>query len=129
MPELMPPLLASLLLRVALAALFISTAVPKFQDPKGTSEYFVGLFAKTWLPTFMVRGMAAVAGPVELLIALWLLVGWQLPFAWLFAGLWTVALAIGMSVASQFQQAAANFIYIGVCAGGILLSPFDRFHF
>lgn len=129
MPDPLLPALASLLLRVAFAALFLSTAIPKLQNPKGTAEYFDGLFAKTWLPGFMVRGMSALAGPVELLIAIWLLVGWQLPIAWLVAGLWTVGLAFGMSVASQFQQAAANFIYIGLCAAGILLSAFDPFRF
>lgn len=121
------PALASVLLRVGIAALFISTAIPKLQNPKGTAEYFDGLFAKTWLPGFMVRGMSMLAGPVELGIAIWLLVGWALPVGWFVAGLWAVGLAFGMSVASQFQQAALNFVYVGLCAAGLLLSGFDPF--
>lgn len=127
MADPMLPALASILLRVAFGALFLSTAIPKFQNPQGTAEYFKGLFEKTWLPGVAVKPMALLAGPIELRIALWLLTGWALPVAWFVAGLWTVALAFGMSVASQFQQAAANFVYIGLCVAGLLLSGFDPF--
>jgi len=127
MPDPLLPAAASVLLRIAFAALFLATAVPKFKDPQGTASYFSSLFEKTWLPGFTVAVMSRVAGPIELALAIWLLSGWALPIAWLIAGLWTVALAFGMAVAGQHQQAALNFVYIGLAAAGIVLAAFDPF--
>ena len=127
MPDPLLPATASVLLRIAFAALFLATAVPKFKDPQGTASYFSSLFEKTWLPGFMIGVMSRIAGTVELGLAIWLFTGWGLPIAWLCAGLWTVALAFGMAVAGQHQQAALNFIYIGLATAGILLAAFDPF--
>lgn len=122
------PTLASILLRVAFAALFLATAIPKFRGgAAGVAKVFEGEFAGSWLPTWMVDLIARISGPVELLIVLWLATGIALPWGWFFTGLWCVSLAFGMAVAGKYPNAAQNFIYVGLASAGLMLSPFDPF--
>lgn len=119
----------SLLLRLAIAALFFAAAVGKLkggmESIHGTVGYFKQTFADTWLPTWMVTVHGYITPFAEALIALWLTFGWKLKYGWLFAGLFTISLAFGMTVAGKHDVASGNYNYVLICALGLYFSRFD----
>ncbi len=120
---------ASLLLRLAIAALFFSAAVGKLkggmESVRGTVSYFQTTFAETWLPGPLVTLHGYMTPFIEALIPLWLILGWRLKFAWLFTGLFTISLAFGMSVLGKHDVASGNYNYVLLCAIGLYFSRFD----
>jgi uncharacterized membrane protein YphA (DoxX/SURF4 family) len=123
---------ASLLLRLAISALFIAAVVPKFskgqESLNGVVKSFQTMFEKTWLPPAMVTMHARVTPFIEVLIPIWLLTGFRLKLGWFVTGLFLVSLSFGMTVAGKGDVAAHNFNYVLMAAIGLYLSRFDRFN-
>lgn len=123
--------LASLVLRLAVASLFLAAAVRKLQGGmetiQKTVQYFQTTFENTWLPEMLVRIHAYATPFVEAAIVIWLIGGFRLKAAWIFTTLFTISLAFGMSVAGKFDTAANNYNYVLICCAGLLLSCYDRF--
>lgn len=117
----------SLILRVAVASLFVAAAVGKFTNGlDGVVQYFQATFKDTWLPTSMVTIHARITPFAELLIPIWLIVGYHLRIAWIFTGLFTVSLAFGMMVAGKYPIAANNYFYVLLICAGLYFSPYDK---
>jgi len=117
---------ASLLLRLAVASIFIAAVVGKFQMGFGAMvPMFEGMFKETWLPMPLVTLFAMVLPWLEILIPIWLLSGYRLKCAWLFTGLVLIALAFGVLVAKKMDVALANYMYVLMCCAGLYFSTFD----
>ena len=77
----------SLLLRVAIASLLIGATIPKWMGGlEGTVTYFQSAFQDSWLPMGLVTLQARLTPFLEILLPLWLLVGWRLRLAWAACG-------------------------------------------
>jgi uncharacterized membrane protein YphA (DoxX/SURF4 family) len=122
----------SLILRLAIAALFLSAAVSKLkggaESIQGTVAYFESAFAETWLPGLLVKSFGYITPFAEALIVLWLIVGFRLKAAWVFTCLMMISLAFGMAVAKNYDTAANNFNYVLICCAGLYFSRYDRYH-
>jgi uncharacterized membrane protein YphA (DoxX/SURF4 family) len=117
---------ASLILRLAIASLFFAAAFGKFSGGlDGVVGYFQSVFAETWLPMWLVTLHARVIPFIELLIPIWLILGFKLRLAWFVTGLTTVSLAFGMMVARQYDVAADNYLYVLMSVAGLYFSQFD----
>ena len=115
----------SLVLRLAIASLFIATAVSKFQTGLGQLvPYFQSTFKGTWLPMPLVTLYAWLIPWIEALIPLWLLSGIRLKSAWFFTALFMVSLGFGLVVAKS-PVAASNYMYVLICCAGLYFSPYD----
>ncbi len=120
----------SWVLRLAVASLFFAAAVRKLQGGAETIQktvaFFQTTFENTWLPAKLVSIHAYATPFVEALIVIWLISGFRLTAAWVFAALFATSLAFGMSVAGKFDTAADNYTYVLICCAGLLLSRHDR---
>ena len=117
----------SLILRITIALLFVAAVVPKFTG--GLSSIVSGfetLFRDSWLPLPLVTLFARIVPFIELIIPIWLLVGFRLRLAWIVSSLFMVILSFGMIVAKQPAVAASNYFYVMVCLAGLYFSQFDR---
>ena len=117
----------SLILRIAVAVLFVAAVVPKFVG--GLDSVVTGfqtLFQNSWLPMPLVILHARIVPFIEALLPIWLLVGYRLRLAWVVASLFMVTLAFGMIVAQQPTVAANNYFYLVLCLAGLYFSQFDR---
>jgi uncharacterized membrane protein YphA (DoxX/SURF4 family) len=111
----------SLVLRLAVASLFIAAVVPKYMGGFGSVvTNFQEMFKATWLPLPLVTFHAMAVPYIETLIVIWLILGARLQIAWFFTALFLVSLAFGMAVAQQYAVAASNFFYVAV---GTLFQP------
>jgi len=121
----------SLVLRIAIAALFFAASFPKLTGGKagilGVVQHFSGTFEKTWLPMPLVKAAAYTNPFIEGLIVIWLLSGLWLRVGWIFTTLFLVSLGFGMAVAQQHQVAAQNYLYVLIAATGLYMSRYDRF--
>ena len=115
----------SLILRVAMAALFGVAAISKFLGGIGsTVQTFQGMFKTTWLPLALVTPYAYVIAFAEALIAIWLLSGYKLRAAWIFTAFVLISLAFGLTVAQQ--SSADLYVYIVIACLGVYLSRYDH---
>lgn len=123
---------SSLIIRVAIAALFFSASVSKLKGGwtsiKGTVGFFQKTFAETWLPSSLVTMHGYITPFAEALICIWLIVGFKLKAAWIFTGFFLITLAFGMSVAGNHDAASNNFTYVLMAAIGLYFSRFDRYN-
>ncbi|MFH1418832.1 MAG: MauE/DoxX family redox-associated membrane protein [Planctomycetota bacterium] len=122
--------LSALVLRLAVGSLFLAAAVRKLQGGgetiQKTVRFFRTTFENTWLPEKLVTAHVYATPFVETLIVVWLISGFRLRAAWVFAALFTASLAFGMSVAGKFNTAADNYTYVLNCCAGLLRSRCDR---
>jgi uncharacterized membrane protein YphA (DoxX/SURF4 family) len=119
----------SAVLRLAAFSLFFANAVGKFiGGSAGLVEYFHHIFQSTWLPSPLVTATAYVTPYVEMIFALWLLLGTRLRIAWICASLYMITLAFGMAVAQQYDTAAHNYLYVLLFCAGLYFSAQDRWH-
>ncbi|MBA3831692.1 MAG: hypothetical protein H0X34_07330 [Chthoniobacterales bacterium] len=117
----------SILMRLAVGSLFLCAAIVK--TPMGISGvvgYYSSLLEHSLLPGFLVRIHANVILFLEYGTALWLFSGFRLRAAWIFSGLLLITLAVGMIFASKYDVANDNYIYVLLCAVGLVSSTFDR---
>lgn len=118
---------ASLILRLAMASLFVGAVVPKFLGGVGnTVGYFQKTFEGSWLPMPLVTLHARWVPWIELALPIWLVIGWRLRWAWLATGLFLTSLAFGMVVAQQGDTAAHNYTLVLMACAGLYFSRFDR---
>jgi hypothetical protein len=78
------------------------------------------------LPAFLVRFHATFILFWEFGIAVWLLSGFHLKLGWKVAGLLLISLAVGMIFADKYDVASDNYLYVLICAVGLVTSSFDR---
>lgn len=119
--------LISFILRISMAVLFAEAAHAKFL--RGLSEtvtYFQTTFAETWIPKMAITFYAATIPFVEVLILIWLLVGYKLKLAWTFTAFVLISLALGMEVAGEYGTTADNFFYVFLCCVGIYFAEYDH---
>ena len=115
----------SVILRVAMAALFAVAAVSKFLGGIGATVHtFQEMFQATWLPLVLVTPYAYAIAFAEALIAVWLLSGFKLRAAWIFTALVLISLAFGLTVAKQ--SAADIYTFLMVACLGLYVSRYDR---
>ena len=118
----------SLILRLSVASLFTVAAIAKFQAGlEVTAQHFVKVFEQTWLPSLLVKLQATLIPYVEVIIPIWLLLGFKLKAAWIFAAFMSLTLAFGMAVIRGYGVAADNYFYVFLCCLGIYFSSYDRF--
>ncbi len=118
----------SLILRLAIASLFIATAVSKFQ--MGTTQvvsFFQATFKGTWLPMWLVTLQARLIPWIEIAIPVWLLSGRRLQMAWFATALVLVSLGFGMAVAKNYSVASNNYFFVLMSCVGLYFSPYDCF--
>ncbi len=117
----------SILMRVAVGSLFLCAAIVK--TPLGISgvvAYYSSLLQHSLLPGFLVQTHATAIVFLEYACALWLLSGFRLRVAWIFSGFLLISLAVGMIFAGKYDVASDNYVYVLLCAIGLLSSSFDR---
>jgi uncharacterized membrane protein YphA (DoxX/SURF4 family) len=119
----------SRLLRLAVGSLFFSAAVRKLgggaESIAKTVDYFQKTFEGTWLPGELVTAHAYATPFVEALIVLWLITGIFLAVGWVFATLFMITLAFGLSVAGEYGGAANDYTYVLIFCVGLYFSRFD----
>ena len=117
----------SILMRLSLGTLFLCAAIVKTPlGFPGIMAYYSSLFDHSLLPAFLVKIHAALILFFEYGLAIWLLSGWRLRFAWKVASVLLVSLAVGMIFAGKYDVASANYLYVFLCAIGLFVSEFDR---
>ena len=117
----------SLVLRLAMASLFIAAVVPKYMGGfESLVTNFETTFKASWLPMPLVTLQARLLPYIETLIPLWLLAGYRLRLGWFVTGVFLVSLAFGMLVLQQGAVAATNYFYVLLACVGLYFSPFDR---
>lgn len=119
----------SLILRIAVASLFVAAAVPKWVNGlaglQGIVDYFAATFKDSWLPGPLVAAHARVVPFIEALIPVWLILGYRLRMAWAVTALFLVTLAFGMLVTREHAVAANNFLYVMIACWGLYFSQYD----
>jgi len=119
----------SLLLRLFVGVLFGVASINKFIGGlENVGMYFETMFKETWLPPALVQGFAGVIAYVEALLAVWILSGLFLRWAWVACGLMMISLAFGTMVAGQHAVAANNTIYLLTMLAGLYVARYDPFH-
>ena len=117
----------SIILRAAMASLFLGTALIKFPGGvSGVVEYYMGLFEGGMLPAFLVKIHASIIMFVEFAMAIWLISGYRLKWAWVAASGVLISLAFGMIFVAKFDVVSDNYIYVVISALGLFLSQYDR---
>src|SRR5258706_9201156 len=112
----------SLVLRLAMASLFIAAVVPKYMMGfGGLVTNFQEMFKTSWLPMPLVTLQALAVPYIETLIPIWLILGFRLQIAWFVTGLFLASLAFGMLVL-QNQNAANVFLYVLIACAGLYFS-------
>jgi len=115
----------SLILRVSMALLFGVAAYIKFAT--GLSIYassMATMFKDSFLPSWLVMPYINLLPFVEVLIAVWLLIGVRLRTAWIFTAFLMTTLAFGIEV--NKGNPADNYIYVLIACLGIYLSKYDK---
>ncbi len=116
----------SLILRAAMASLFVAAVVPKWKSgPDALLESFRTMFKGSWLPMPLVEFQARMIPYIETLIPIWLISGRRLKEAWIITALVLVSLAFGMLVVGQGAVAANSYLYVLICCAGLYFSPED----
>lgn len=113
----------SLILRIAISALFVVAALGKFMGFNQYIEMVSGMFTGTPLPGWLLKPYIYVLPFAEALIPLWLLSGIKLKEGWVFTALVLITLAFGLVVARQ--SAADIYTYILVACVGLWVSKYD----
>jgi hypothetical protein len=93
----------------------------------GSIAYYMSMFEKSIFPIFLVKIHASVIMFVEFILAFWLLSGFKLKMAWIASALTLVSLAFGLIFVYKFDAVSDNYLYVVLCAVGIMLVPYDRF--
>src|SRR5262245_26923247 len=123
---------ASLMLRIAMASLFITTSVAKLSGGLGQLEGLIGMyqtsFRQTWLPTYVVMVHLYLTPFIEAILPLWLLVGVRLKAAWVVTSIYLITLAFGKAVVQDLATASQNYTYVLIAVIGLYLSAYDRFN-
>jgi hypothetical protein len=114
----------SLITRLAIASMYASTSIRYFLNGfQGVIGYTERALASAWLPMPLVTAFAHCIPWLELLIWVWLLVGYRLREAWIFAALYTVTLGFGNMLALAH---ANDYLHVLLCLAGLHAAASDR---
>jgi len=123
--------MAPLLLRLAIAILFLTAGLGKFIGP-GPASFMNALaadFQTTFLPLFLVRPFAYMVPFLETALGLFLLVGLYRRTALLGAALLLIAFSFGQALLGNFQIVAQNFIFLYGTVWALLFAEKDLYNF
>lgn len=123
--------LVPLLLRLALAMLFLTAGLGKFIGP-GPTHFMEALardFQGTFLPLFLVRPFAYMLPFLETALGLFLLAGLYRRTALIGTALLLIALSFGKAILGDFQIVAQNFIFLYGTVWTLLFAENDRYNF
>ena len=113
----------SLITRAAVASMYAATSIRYFLNGfGGVIRYTEHALEGTWLPMPLVSGFAHVIPWLELVIWIWLVVGYRLRAAWVVAGLYTVLLGFGNMVA---LKTANDYLHVLLCLVGLNTAHYD----
>lgn len=119
----------SLILRLAIGTLFLGAGIIKISGGiEGSISYYMSMFEKTIFPIFLVKAHASIIMILELFLAVWLISGIKIKYAWIASALTLLSLAFGMIFTYKFDVASDNYIYVLITGIGILLSPYDKYN-
>lgn len=113
----------SLILRVAVSALFAVAALGKFM---GFEQYVAsvnGMFAGTPLPGWLLKPYIYILPFAEALIPIWLIAGLKLKEGWIFTAFVLISLGFGLTVARQ--SAADVYMFMLIACVGLYMSKYD----
>lgn len=120
--------IVSLLLRISIVTLFFAAGLNKLvAGHSATVGLLTKLFTQAWLPLPLVVMQATLAPYIEIVLSMWLLLGFRLKLAWIFSSLFMISLAFGLTIVQNFAGAAQNYFYVVLCLVGILLADYDHF--
>ncbi len=113
----------SFLLRLAVGTLFGIIGVAQVQTTADTltSVYAEGFYGSI-LPESLVIGFLGLLPYVELLLAVWLIVGVFQKWAWVLSGFLLIALSMGLLMLNETQAAADNFLFLLLVVAGLYFS-------
>lgn len=126
-PGLDPRALAwtSVISRAAIASMYAATSIRYLVNgTAGVLHYTERQMAHTWLPMPIVSTFGRAIPWLELVIWLWLLVGYRLRTAWVATALYTVILGFGNMLALQNVN---DYLHVLLCLAGLLTAAFDPF--
>jgi uncharacterized membrane protein YphA (DoxX/SURF4 family) len=114
----------SLIARLAIASMYASTSIRYLVNgTQGVVGYTERALAHAWLPMPLVTAFAHCIPWLELVIWVWLLVGYRLREAWIFAALYTVTLGFGNMLALEH---ANDYLHVLLCLVGLHAAAHDR---
>jgi uncharacterized membrane protein YphA (DoxX/SURF4 family) len=120
----------SIILRLSIASLFLGAAVIKIKGGiDGSITYYMSMFEKSIFPLFLVKAHASIIMFIEFILAIWLISGYKLRYAWIASSLTLISLAFGMIFVYKFDVASDNYIYALVSLIGLVLSSHDPIQF
>ena len=114
----------SIILRVAVALMFVVAAIGKLVDFNGYVAMTTGMFKDTILPGWLLTPYIYVLPFAEALIPVWLLVGFKLRAAWIYTAVVLTSLMFGLLIAKQ--NVADMFLFILVACVGLYMSKYDK---
>ncbi len=117
---------AAWIIRLAMVLLFAVAAIGKWKmGIEATATGISGSFEGSWLPMVLVKPYAYSITFIETILAVWLLVGFKLRWAWVASGLVLVSLGFGMLVVGQHAVVANIYLYVMMACLGLYLSKYD----
>lgn len=120
--------LISLILRISIGLLFLGAAIIKVQGGiDGSIAYYMSMFKNSIFPEFLVKIHASMIMFLEFALAIWLISGFKLRYAWIASALTLISLAFGMIFVYKFDVVSDNFIYVLIACLGIYIEPYDKF--
>ncbi|EOQ98131.1 DoxX family protein [Leptospira wolbachii serovar Codice str. CDC] len=107
--------LASLVLRIAIGANLLGHGLIRMGSRYGIfREWIRDLFSITPLPSFLVNTMGYVIPPLELLLGVLILIGWNTKWSLVLASLLMCSLIFGMCLLEKWEIVGIQMVYM-VC--------------
>ncbi len=119
--------LASVVLRVAIASLFVAAVAGKYIGGfEGVVQFFQNTFKDSWIPLPLVTLQGRITPIIETIIPIWLILGLRLKIAWAFTAFFLTTLAFGMAAVGEYGTASNNYMYVLICVAGLYFGQFDK---
>ena len=111
--------LISLLIRIALGPLFLGMGVMKLTHYVDTVDRIRAGFANAWLPIELFTPFIYIMPPLELLLGLALVLGFQYRYTLVALSLFMSALSFGLMTQGNFDSMIRNLLIVIVALYGI----------
>ncbi|MBT5700642.1 MAG: DoxX family membrane protein [Gammaproteobacteria bacterium] len=120
--------LAYTLLRLFMGLnMFMHGAVRLGENYGAFIEWTQGVFAETWLPSFLVTIEAALIPPVEMTVGVLLFLGFKTRFALMLAVGLMATLVFGMNVVQDWELVFRHVVYVCVFSGLMFNREYNEF--
>ncbi|PKA13773.1 DoxX family protein [Leptospira meyeri] len=107
--------LASLVLRIAIGTNLLGHGLVRIGNKYGVFREWIGtLFSDTPIPSTLISTMGYIIPPMELVLGVLILVGWQTKLSLLLASLLMCSLIFGMCLLEKWEIVGIQMIYM-VC--------------